>query len=660
MPALLAVTLPIIIQLFNRNKSKKVKFSAVRFLKVLENKKVKQLKLYQILLLVVRALIILFIVLTFARPTLNSGIGSSSNTPSTAVILLDDSYSMSSYASSKTYMEQANSILPHILKAYGPNDKVYLIKMCTTEAHKIDQSGSLQNISFRTGNALANPQRVLMMADSLMGLFHNVTNDLFILSDFKLSKNTSLDSLKNLANANRYMFNVSGQDALLDLSIDSVAAENQIFELGRPITFTAFLRNHGPQKTLETTIDLFSGKKRVGRQTVSLLAGQTVKAQISFTPEQSGLINLRFQIKEDDLPANNKYYYTLDIPQKIPLLFINADGNPDLSNGLTVLNTNTLFDIALTDFSSAASYDFSLYRLIVLRGGEPLPATLIGKINNFAKNGGHLLYIPGANDTAENLDQIFRSLKVKWRVLSRTKLTENSFISLDMTATPSFWGNVFLEKNKFSVPPEFFSYFKIRPRKDVLVKYSNGEGFFFKSGSLYLLGSSLEHSSGTLLENPLFVPLLYRVFYIAAMGRRLHLPAIVVGEPLHFLHGSHTAANTFQLLTPSKQKITLLTTQRTGAVYLDGGTALEPGFYDLLKDNRRVQSIAVNLSNKEFQPPYLKPEKLGKVISDKTPLAQTIHQAHVGSEFWFYLILIVLILVGLEMILVKKIEGTQF
>ena len=655
LPALIAVSLPIIIQLFNRNKNKNIKFSAVRFLKTLENKKVKQLKLYQILLLIVRALIILFLVLTFARPTLNAGRGAS-NTPATAVILLDDSYSMSAYAASKTYMEKANTLLPKILSAYGPDDKVYLIKMSNGKPLKLKDNIPPQKPALVTGIHIA--QKAFNAADSLMARFGNAINDLFIISDFKLPAKMSLTPYKNLIAANRYVLDVAGDEPFLDLSIDSVAVENQIFEQGRPIRFRLFIRNHARKKTMETAVDLYNGKKRVARRNITVAPGQTLQTHLLFTPRQSGAQNLHFSIQEDDLPANNRYYYTLDIPKSIPVLFIHVADNPPLEQALTILKKNTLFKITQSDMATAASYNFSGYALIVLRGGQAIPQTLAEQIAAHAATKGPVLIIPAKNDNVTSFQSILNALSIRRTVLPVVTLTDGNYITLDMAAAPAFWGNVFLEQNKFNDPPAFSHYFKIHPKRNMILKFSNGDGLFYKTASYYLLTAPMMQKAGSLTENPLFIPFLYRIFYIAAMAHQQQNRQLTTGKDIRFFIPGYSSDKKYQLLTPDGQKVSILPEHRGRRLFLNGGSAREAGIYFLLENGHVMQSMAVNLSKREFHPPYVDKTRLGKTL--KTDITAIIQKAHVGMEFWIYLILVALALILLEMFLVKKIEGTRF
>ncbi|MCB9249786.1 MAG: BatA domain-containing protein [Ignavibacteriales bacterium] len=111
---LLAASIPIIIHLLNFRKLKKVEFSTLSFLKELQKSKIKNIKIKQWLLLLIRTLIIIFfLVLAFARPTLESVnfIGSTGSAKSSVVFILDNSFSMS-------YVNDKGSIFNQSKKSY--------------------------------------------------------------------------------------------------------------------------------------------------------------------------------------------------------------------------------------------------------------------------------------------------------------------------------------------------------------------------------------------------------------------------------------------------------------------------------------------------------------------------------------------------------------
>ena len=66
---LAAVTIPILIHLFTRQKTKTIYFSSLKFLKQLQQRQIRKLKIRQLLLLLIRSLLVLALVLAFRIPS---------------------------------------------------------------------------------------------------------------------------------------------------------------------------------------------------------------------------------------------------------------------------------------------------------------------------------------------------------------------------------------------------------------------------------------------------------------------------------------------------------------------------------------------------------------------------------------------------------------
>ena len=95
-----AALIPVLIHLFNRQKPRKIQFSALQFLLKLEKRRLKRIRIYQYLLILVRTLLILFLVFAFARPTLTGqAILPDQTARTTAVLLLDSGINMRAFDS---------------------------------------------------------------------------------------------------------------------------------------------------------------------------------------------------------------------------------------------------------------------------------------------------------------------------------------------------------------------------------------------------------------------------------------------------------------------------------------------------------------------------------------------------------------------------------
>ena len=126
-----AAAIPVILHLLNLRKLRTIELSTLRFLKELQQTKIRKLKVRQILLLIIRTLLVLFIVLAFARPafrgTMLGSIGA--NAHSSVVLIVDDSFSMTASDERGELFKQAKESMAKIIDLLNEGDEVFLIKL---------------------------------------------------------------------------------------------------------------------------------------------------------------------------------------------------------------------------------------------------------------------------------------------------------------------------------------------------------------------------------------------------------------------------------------------------------------------------------------------------------------------------------------------------
>src|SRR3954466_16224779 len=99
-----AISVPILIHLLNRRKFEKVVWAAMRFLRVSVEQNQRRIRVEDMILLALRCLLLLLLGFALARPTGCSAThgGWLGQTKITAVVLLDNSYSMSATDGAKS------------------------------------------------------------------------------------------------------------------------------------------------------------------------------------------------------------------------------------------------------------------------------------------------------------------------------------------------------------------------------------------------------------------------------------------------------------------------------------------------------------------------------------------------------------------------------
>lgn len=125
--AALAALVPLIIHLLHRQRARIQVFPSLEFLRQMMRKRTRRFQLKQILLLIARMLILLFIALALARPTITGGRAVKSHLPTTAVLILDDSYSMQRQEAGRRLFDLAVEKASDLLEFFDRKDEIHLL-----------------------------------------------------------------------------------------------------------------------------------------------------------------------------------------------------------------------------------------------------------------------------------------------------------------------------------------------------------------------------------------------------------------------------------------------------------------------------------------------------------------------------------------------------
>jgi hypothetical protein len=125
---LLLAGVPVLLHLILRQKPKRLRFPAFRFLKARQRTNQRKMQLQHLLLLLLRVLVIIALCLALARPRLFSGqLGAGGDRPVVAVFLFDTSPSMELSVGGVTRLDDAKARAKELLDEMKPDSRAALI-----------------------------------------------------------------------------------------------------------------------------------------------------------------------------------------------------------------------------------------------------------------------------------------------------------------------------------------------------------------------------------------------------------------------------------------------------------------------------------------------------------------------------------------------------
>ncbi|WP_290663406.1 BatA domain-containing protein, partial [Ignavibacterium sp.] len=334
---LLAAAIPVIIHLLNLRKLKKIEFSTLAFLKELQKNKIRKIKIKQWLLLVLRVLIILFIVLAFARPALRglSIAGTTSAAKTTAVLIIDDTFSMSVLSQNGSYFNQAKDFAKKIIEQLKEGDEAALLFLSeknqrlglTNDFNSLINELNQKEISYLTPDL----NKVITIAAQLVNKSNNFNREIYLITDFQkniLPSSGIKSDLSELLNENIKLYSFSLSDKkVFNIGIDDLKINNQIFEKNKPITFSVTLSNYSEQNVQNGVLSLFLNNKRAAQKSFDIEVGKSVLTDVEALSDATGFIEVTAEVETDDVEFDNKRFSSLFIPDKILTLIISDENS---------------------------------------------------------------------------------------------------------------------------------------------------------------------------------------------------------------------------------------------------------------------------------------------------------------------------------------------
>ena len=678
---LLAASIPIIIHLLNLRKLKKIDFSTLQFLKELQKNKIRKIKIKQWLLLALRVLIILAIVTAFARPTI-VGVsigGTTSAAKTTAVFILDDTFSMSVVDQNGSYFNQAKEAIKNILTQFEEGDEFGLVLVShqpdeiemTSNLNKFVQEVDATNISYASGKL----NNSIIKAAELIGEAKNFNKEIYVLTDFQKGRLANEDEIIDLKEqlgeqVRLYSFNYSGKE-VFNFGIDDLKLNTQIFEKDKPVKFEATLKNYSERTKDNLVVSLFINGERLAQQSINLNSGESKIANLEASARNFGYNDAIIEIEEDDIIQDNKRYTSFFISEKIPVLILADDVNDTklIEAALKSVSEKGYFDITIKKTEQISGVSLNNFQVIILLsdnfGNESV------KLNQFLSSGKGIVIFPPSENGSSGFNSSLNSIGIT---------SAGSFVKLEAGQSIHFsetdfnhplFENIFMDEKKKQIEsPEIFSYFKINPggKGKSIIKLQDESSFLseysISDGKVLLFSSSPVFSWSDFPIKGIFAPLVTKsVMYLSAYNK--NEVNYFAGETINVNVAERTLPQ-IKIVRPDKSEDFINIDENQTSDFISYAATSLAGNYKFLSGEKLLASANVNTDPAESVTEYLTEsdfdeylEKInfsGKhIVIDKSENpVQMILQARFGSELWRYFVLIAILLALVEMTIARN------
>lgn len=413
-----AIASPIIIHLFMNRRVKKVVWAAMRFLQVSVQKNQKQMNLEDLLLLIMRCALLLLLALALARPAIKGGqAGGIGGGSQTAVIAIDNSYSMALADSGTSRFDHAKKAAEEIIDSLGGSSSVAVIFFSDTVREAIPEPtvdmGLARKIirDAKLSDRPTDVQPAIVQAQTILKRSPGGGKAIYLITDGQAAGwNRMEDIKKTLADPDvrSKVIVVTGRDEN-NLSVSNLRLSSAIPAVGEPVRFEAEVSNFGNTEAANVSIRLsIDGEPPCDQGVIDTIPAGTAKGISLFTRlSKPGSHSITAEIDPDALPTDDHRSIALRAMDDIRVLLVDGDSTKEpretdtfyLRNALTpaapALRESYYIKTKTISPSELEATKLADYEAVVLANVPDVTEPSLRAIEAYLDLGGGLIIFPG-------------------------------------------------------------------------------------------------------------------------------------------------------------------------------------------------------------------------------------------------------------------------
>ena len=661
---LVAVALPLLIHLLTRQRLKRIEFSSVSFLKLLQAQKMRRVRLREIILLILRTLIVLLLILAFARPALRGSLagGVKAHANTTVAILLDNSLSMSRETSRGSVLRLAKDRALEVVDLLKEGDQAFLVLfsdrpvLATQEpTHNFPRLKQLieeAQPSYRTTDV----RRALAETYDLIAETVNLNKEIYLLTDLQEAGWAALerDSLSVGAGAQLYILPVAPDDRWSNLTVEDVDYSDQLPEAGKPLRFAATVSNRSPEVSEQAIVELFVD--RVRRAQHSLQLAPEDRQGVSFTTvvAEPGIHAGYVEVTDNQLAADNRRFFTLNVPHQIRALIVSDDPRSSFFLRTALRPDEQVHGVMVPETIAAAGLknrDLDEIDVIILADLPSLDGDQLTSLDRFVRQGGGVMILLG-----NRIDHHFYNDHLLARLCPAviqealgSPTQRSSYLTIDQIDGDHPVFQVFQRDGETSFSsPRFFMAYDVEPGEQVsaLASFNNGSPALLESrtgrGRVLFMASAVDPGWTDLPVRGAFIPLLHRSVHYLATAQPSDGQELLVGTALSRDLAAVPEGQAVSCEKPGGERVILRPAGQRGYSLVTYEKTGEPGIYRFYVGEQLLSAFAVNTDLAESDLNRLETDRarslLGReevfVVAPEAELETAILQSRYGRELW--------------------------
>ncbi|HEY3897362.1 MAG TPA: BatA and WFA domain-containing protein [Chthoniobacter sp.] len=432
--SLLAV--PILIHLWQRKKVVQMPFSTLRFLKIVAARTSRSSKIENLLLLLLRCLIVALVAMAAARPVVSTEASKlfGGNVPRSIALIIDHSMSMGYKSGEETRLQLAQHQAQAVIDDLKPGDEVAVFAVSDRARPVIPEPAvdhdavrkaveSVQQTEARTDFSAA-----LREARKAIGKSARGAKQIFLFTDaqesgWQFDKSTVFDDTWRQTNP-RLIVVRPDELSPVNGAVSRVHFDTPFAAAGGVVRGTVTVQNQSAA-LLNDVLEIRAGTEKIAAKPIEIAPGSSVEVPVEFTtPSLPGRWMLgTASISGDNLPADDRFYFTLPLYQPPRVLIVESSSGPEKARPAFFLRKALMAGAAGAPIKTIAPAELDESAL------EPFSAVFLAdvpeisdrasvRLDRYLQAGGTVVVMPGDQTDLENL------AKQEWMPAKPTQVKE--------------------------------------------------------------------------------------------------------------------------------------------------------------------------------------------------------------------------------------------
>ncbi len=637
----LSVIIPLAIHLINRQRRRRVEFSAVRFLLQTDRRSARKYRLVDLIALLLRMLLLGLIALALAQPVLRPpGADSVSFGRVSLAVVLDDTVSMRRGTDGVSAFDRARDAVATVLSNMPQDGEARVLLVSGRNPASLSMAASPPSLIADAISDLEPSFSARPLAETMNRALEHLEGSkprhksLLVVTDNQISTLRNLESVRN----ERFdKFVVSTQwidvgEASANMAVIDTQASPATCFAGTPVRIVARVRNASEGQLL-THASLWVDGMKISDTAVECAALSTNNVVFEHLPQLSGMKKIEVRIESDAMGVDNSRFAQLRVLETVRALIIVPDGaegaldaaylktalnplaSPNYSGKSPVLVSVEPYNMAR--HSALASYD-----LVFVIDANNLSWNMRGTLRQYMDQGGAAVFFPSRSWLQSGGDPgILGEVKVGGLSSRQPGEAPVGFGSYDAShpvfallsrSAPQLFGLVTVDSYAR------VSELSLDPYAQVAARLTTGDPLLIDqrmNKGRCLVWTVCPHPDWTDLPlRPLFLPLLYETLKFASDAASAKRNTVMIDQGLTLEMAAQTGDARYTIESPDGSRD--LATLEAGETVLQYEEALKPGHYSVYPVNnmRQGRIVSVNIDPSESVPGRISTEDLTAIF----------------------------------------------